>query len=200
MEKCGSLPHPVLEPAEQRRGWRDVFILIAAVGVLLGCDTNSPITGATPRSESQGMQTVLLISKWARVTFMIETRFLGGHADELVKSEGVGRLPNHFQLYRRSGERRFGLDYRPSGQIELDGGFLLTDTDRKFPIMIECHLRPDNLPTRCQLWQRRERGLTLSIFFNGSRLDEWETTLAEVEEFVVPRIIKIEPQQEKPRG
>ena len=102
--------------------------------------------------------------------------------------------PNHFQIYSRTGERRFGLEYRPSGQQEIDGSYLLVGTDREHPVMIECMDRPADLPTRCQLWQRRQHGFTISIFFNGARLSEWETILRQTEQFVLSRIDTIEPR------
>jgi len=105
-------------------------------------------------------------------------------------------FPNHFNIYKDTGETKFGLEYRPSGQMNYDGKYILFDTKRPFPVLIECQDRPGDLPTRCQLWQRRQSAFTLSLSFNGERLAEWESLLAQAEAFAIKRVVKIETRED----
>ena len=107
-----------------------------------------------------------------------------------ITKEADPSFLSHFNLYSPTGTPRYGLEYRPSDQ-----GFLLVGADRPRPVMIECYLRPANLPTRCQLWERQEQAFSLSIYFNGSRLSEWPLLLRQVRAFVSPRI-SVRPNQE----
>jgi hypothetical protein len=100
--------------------------------------------------------------------------------------------PNHFHMYIVTTEDRFGLNYRPSGQMELDHAYLLVGQRDGFPVMIECFSRPVGNVIRCQMWQRREYGFTLSIFFDGHRLHDWSQILDESSAFVSERIVSLE--------
>lgn len=164
---------PRFEPARARQG-------IRWVGFGLGLDLrgNRPTTAG--RDDDPNV-----------VSALLET-----NAPNFITRQLDPGYDNHYSIYRPTGQRRFGLEYRPSSQIELDGGFLLTGAERAFPVMIECYLRPRGLPTRCQLWQRRQAGLTLVIHFNGARIADWEAILNQIERFVVPNIDSIEPRTE----
>jgi hypothetical protein len=105
------------------------------------------------------------------------------------------RFLNHFSRYAKTQESRYELEFWPLRYPEANGGFLLADPGREFPIMIECDDRPADLPTRCQLWQRREYGFTISIYFNGSRLPDWATILRQTERFVLPRVHSVQPRR-----
>lgn len=98
---------------------------------------------------------------------------------------------NYFSRYPPASERRYGLWLRPSIQPAIFKSFLLEDLNRAQPIMIECQIRPNKLPMRCHLQERRGPGFIVGIFFNGSRLEDWPNILERVDRFISTRVKKI---------